>query len=274
MRIIALLFFFFPIFIFANTPSSPSSATQRLAAIETKIDELQKANSIQEKAQDSSEKFQERILGERAAHQQFVENMFSTFISYILGIISVTGIIYALITWYFGSNAKEHFSEKFDAHVADAKKQALERLNHFKIEMNSYSENLKREREYLEQKITVVKDKTNNMAQETELLRKAGYSLKVISLQDTDLFIADLNDTDVLVISVDEKTDLIKVFEQINLKVNISAKKIPIAIYVKGRNDSLNKLLEQYPLALSANMPLTLINSIYTISKVKSLLRG
>lgn len=257
-----------------KTTDQKSTDSQRLISIESKIEEIQKSNLIHINAQENAEKFQEKIISERESHQQFVENMFSTFITYVLGILGVTGILYTLLTWFFGNSAKEHFSEKFDSHVADAKRQALERLDQFKTEMNDYASILKKEREYLDQRITVVKDKTNNLTQEIDLLRNAGYSIKIISLNDMDLFIADLNDTDVLIISVDEKTDLLKVFEQINLKINIAAKKIPIAIYVKGRNDTLNKLLEQYPLALSANMPLTLINSIYTISKVKSLLRG
>lgn len=257
----------------ATSPIPPKeNPATRMSSMEQEIKDLKTENTIQEKTLQSVDRFQQQIISERQNHQQFVEGMFSTFINYILGILTVAGILFVILSYFFGNNFKEHFRERFEECVADAKKKALEQLDHFKSEVDRYSDIVKKEREYLNQRITVLHDKGHNLSQEIELLRKAGYSVKNIQLGEIDLYIANLNDTDVLVISADERADLVRIFELVNTKVNLAAKKIPIAIYVKGRNDSLNKLLDQYPLALSANMPLTLINSIYTISKIKSLL--
>jgi hypothetical protein len=257
----------------ATSPIPPKeNPATRMSSMEQEIKDLKTENTIQEKTLQSVDRFQQQIISERQNHQQFVEGMFSTFINYILGILTVAGILFVILSYFFGNNFKEHFRERFEECVAEAKKKALEQLDHFKSEVDRYSDIVKKEREYLNQRITVLHDKGHNLSQEIELLRKAGYSVKNIQLGEIDLYIANLNDTDVLVISADERADLVRIFELVNAKVNLSAKKIPIAIYVKGRNDSLNKLLDQYPLALSANMPLTLINSIYTISKIKSLL--
>lgn len=255
-----------------------AAKVSRLDGIEKQLLELQTQSAVQEKSLKSVESFQEKVLIERQGHQQFVENMFSTFVNYVLGFLTVCGIAFGLITYLFGNNCKEHFNEKFEESVGNAKREALQKIDQFSSQIEKYSSIIELERKYLSQRISVIEiDKTKNLiGQEIDLLRKAGFSVKLVAPGNhpLDFFMNDVTDTDVLVIVATAQDDLLRVFENINSKINLSSKKIPLVIYVKERNETLNKLLDQYPLALSANMPMTLVNSIYTVSKIKSLLRG
>lgn len=258
--------------------AAKSQGTQ-INTLNQKIEEIQTEKKNQQIVNEAVEKIQNKIISERESHQQFVEGMFSTFINYVIGIMTVSGLLFVVLTFFFGNNAKEHFKEQAADSILAAKKDILKDLDDLKSEIAATSATLEIERKYLKQNIAFVEesDAQNAIDSELELLRKMGFSVKNIKSSPSDVLIQFsnvLSDADVLIVSATTHTDLVKLFETLNAKLNLTAKRIPLVIYVKGRNESLNRLLEQYPFAMSANMPMTLINSVYTVSKIKSLLKS
>lgn len=270
------LFRFLLFFLFISVDVH-GSQIDRLDSIEKQIPKVQAMDSAQGDSLMLLNSFQDKILSERQSHQQFVENILSSFINYVLVFLSVCGLVFGLVTYFFGNNCREHFSDRFEKNVAEAKNEAMQKLDQFKSEIDYYSFAIEQERKYLSQRISVVQvDPKNIIANEVELLRKAGFRVRYFCDNNSlaGFFASSSNDTDVLVLAVSPEDDLVSLFENFNSKINLASNQIPLVIYVKNANSFLPKLSGQYPLTLSANMPMTLVNSIYTVSKIKSLLRG
>jgi|GEM_PF-4348588 len=247
---------------------------KNLIEIKKHLNDLKRDSSVGQKYQAVFEKFQDKISHERSSHQTFVESTFSNFINYIQLIIGISGLLFIILTAYFGNNARKYIENKMNDKLAEAETDLQKEVSKFKAKLNNISGTLDAERSYLKQNITYIqtKDSAENLKIEIELLRNAGFSIKNVTKTDPSFYVLDdLKDTDILLVSASPSDDLVAIFESANNHINLSAKKVPIIIYCKGRVEKFNDLLEQHPWVIASNMPLTLVNSILTASKIKSL---
>lgn len=275
------IIFLLPLSVYSQTTSvskgerlNKISLSKSLSDIKNEISSMKKDKENGEKYQALFDKFQDKIVKERSSHQTFVENTFSNFISYIEIVIGASGIIFIVLTLYFGNNAKKHIEAKMNEKLSEAETDVQKEVTKFKGKLEGLNAELDTERSYLSQNITYIQtqNSSDNLKAETELLRNAGFSIKKVSKAHPRYYgLDDLKDTDVLLISASQDDDLVEVFEAVNNHINLSAKRIPIVVYCKGRVEKFNDLLDQHQWVIAANMPLTLVNSIFTASKIKSL---
>lgn len=260
---------------------SEKSNNEKIELLSNRIDDLQSElkavtehNNLDKGYQEVFEKFQDKIVDERSSHQSFVETTFSNFISYIQTVISVAGIIFVVLTFFLGHNVRKFSEEYMKKKLIEAEKNIQNYVGEFKSKLESVAGTLDVERSYLKQNITYIRtiNSTESFNVELDLLRNAGFSVKNISRPSPEfLNLENLKDTDILLISADEKDDLVSFFESINNHINLSANKTPIIIYCKGRLDTFNQLLERHPWVVVSNMPLTIINSVFIATKFKSI---